>query len=378
MSITFARPEPHQSSHLGFWKLVLRMIGIRLMASSAPRSRCRCGPRRRTRSWRRSSRACAVSRTPAAAPNLSGQRACAPPRPGWQPRSPSGIATSRAGNGDRSRRESDRRPAQRAYQLHVELGVAYRARGPLADALREFDAAARAPAVRVRRADPPRADARGRGPRAEAGKAFRAAWQLDPGDPVKAYLRDAAAGRSRRAGARSGARAADRHLPRVLAARSDPAARSGRAVPFVTLDAIPDNLSRTPVVADSDDRRRFRAARARIRYSDAVAAFERAARQTEAPATLRPPISRGATRRAGEPRRRRAARISGRARGSARRSKRAPRRHRDGSRKSRAIRQAPSRRSTQALAAQSERSDIHKELASAYAAEGRRTMRSAS
>src|SRR4051812_16171537 len=32
-------------------------------------------------------------------------------------------------------------PAQRAYFMHVELGVTYRARGRLADALRELDAA---------------------------------------------------------------------------------------------------------------------------------------------------------------------------------------------------------------------------------------------
>ena len=34
-------------------------------------------------------------------------------------------------------------PDQRAYQLHVELGVAYRVRGRIADALREFDTPSR-------------------------------------------------------------------------------------------------------------------------------------------------------------------------------------------------------------------------------------------
>ena len=50
-----------------------------------------------------------------------------------------GIATSTPWK--RGRPRDLRRTGSRAYRLHVELGVAYRARGRLADALREFDAA---------------------------------------------------------------------------------------------------------------------------------------------------------------------------------------------------------------------------------------------
>src|SRR5689334_14232507 len=42
----------------------------------------------------------------------------------------------------RVRREIDVALPQRQLQLHVELGLAYRVRGRLGDALREFDAAA--------------------------------------------------------------------------------------------------------------------------------------------------------------------------------------------------------------------------------------------
>src|SRR5215831_14316112 len=76
--------------------------------------------------------------------------------------------------------------AEQAYQLHVELGVAYRARGRRADALREFDAAAGIRAssdLQILRALTLEADGR----IDEAGRAFQTAWSLDPGNPVKAY-----------------------------------------------------------------------------------------------------------------------------------------------------------------------------------------------
>ena len=69
----------------------------------------------------------------------------------------------------------------------MELGVAYRARGRVADALREFEAAlALQPSgsdVQVLRGLTLEAVGRSE----EAGKAFRAAWNLDPRDAVKAY-----------------------------------------------------------------------------------------------------------------------------------------------------------------------------------------------
>src|SRR6476659_616426 len=42
----------------------------------------------------------------------------------------------------RTGRELREAPPRRQFQLHVEMGTAYRTRGRLADALREFDAAA--------------------------------------------------------------------------------------------------------------------------------------------------------------------------------------------------------------------------------------------
>src|SRR5688500_8970349 len=46
-----------------------------------------------------------------------------------------------AGLESRARREFERAADQRAFQLRVELGVAYRTRGRFNDALREFDTA---------------------------------------------------------------------------------------------------------------------------------------------------------------------------------------------------------------------------------------------
>src|SRR5438093_9824351 len=163
-------------------------------------------------------------------------------------------------------------PDQRAYQLHVELGVAYRARGRIADALREFDAAVAlhpsASDVQLLRALT--LEAAGRTD--QAGKAFRAAWNLDARDPVKAYYvaqrpgTGSAADRARaRAGLTDTYRAFDITRP--------------AAAPFVTLGVISDNLSRTPVVADDATVDGFALLRA-SKYGDAVAALQRAGHAT--------------------------------------------------------------------------------------------------
>ena len=141
-------------------------------------------------------------------------------------------------------REIPGAPDQRAYELHVQLGVTYRARGRSVDALREFDAAAAlkpsASDLQVLRALTLEATGRTE----EAGQAFLAAWNSDAGNPVKAYyvaVRPAAG------------TAADRDRARALLTdtyrRLGSAARPA-AAPFVTLGIIADNLSRTPVVAD--------------------------------------------------------------------------------------------------------------------------------
>jgi tetratricopeptide (TPR) repeat protein len=160
-------------------------------------------------------------------------------------------------------------PDQRAYQLHVELGVAYRVRGRIADALREFDTAvALRPSssdLQVLRALTLEAAGRSQ----EAGQAFRSAWNLDASNPVKAYYvaqRPAAGSAAERAPAR--AFLADAY--RRLGFDAAPAA----AMPFVTLDAIPDNLSTTPAIADDATSEGFALLRER-KYGDAASALTR-------------------------------------------------------------------------------------------------------
>jgi tetratricopeptide (TPR) repeat protein len=155
----------------------------------------------------------------------------------------------------------------RRAQLHVELGVAYRARGRLADALREFDAAiALRPSgsdVRVLRALTLEASGRS----ADAAASFRDAWALDPRNPVKAYY----------VAQRSSVDAADRERARAFLHEYAGAAAvpTTPAAPFVTLNAIPDGLSPAPIVGDAATRQPF-ALLAAEKYSDAVSALTQA------------------------------------------------------------------------------------------------------
>lgn len=164
---------------------------------------------------------------------------------------------------------------QRAYQLHVELGVAYRARGRTAEALRELDAAvairSSASDVQVLRALT--LEAAGRFD--EAGRAFQAAWALDPHSQVKAYY---VAQRAGDAGAvdRTGALAALTNAYQHLALETRPTTPA-----FLTLE-IADNLSRTPVIADDATAAAFALLRAQ-QYSaaaEALAGVPRAAAST--------------------------------------------------------------------------------------------------
>jgi tetratricopeptide (TPR) repeat protein len=163
-------------------------------------------------------------------------------------------------------------PAERRSRLHVELGVAYRARGRTVDALREFDAAAALqPSSRdlqILRALVLEASARPD----EAGKAFRSAWELAPGDPVVAYYMATRAGAGspvERERARALLVDASRHLG---AATVPPAAPA-----FATLDAFTDNVWPTPLVGDAATAEPF-ALLAAHRYGEAVAALRRGAR----------------------------------------------------------------------------------------------------
>ena len=157
--------------------------------------------------------------------------------------------------------------AEQAYQLHVELGVAYRARGRRADALREFDAAAAIRAssdLQILRALTLEADGR----IDEAGQAFQSGWGLDPRNPVKAYY----------AAQRGAGSSSERERARTVLADAfqNGTLDAGQmaATPFLTLNAIPDNLSRAPVVADKPTARGFVLLREE-KYGEAVAAFGR-------------------------------------------------------------------------------------------------------
>ena len=145
---------------------------------------------------------------------------------------------------------------ERVFQLHVELGLAYRQRGRLDDALREFDEAATAqPAasdVHVLRALT--LDAAGKN--ADAGRAFRMAWLRDTENPVKAYLALMAGSEPPRTGPRaSGLDDAERTRARMVLRdafeRTLAADTQARGAAFFVLDPIPDSLSRAPAVADA-------------------------------------------------------------------------------------------------------------------------------
>jgi len=168
----------------------------------------------------------------------------------------------------RNDRELDGAPAaERAYQLHVEMGVTYRTRGRLTEAIREFDAAAGirpSSDIQVLRALTLETEGR----IDEAGKAFQTAWSLDPRNPVKAYY----------AAQRGGAGATERERARAVLADAYRALKFGAgetaATPFITLEAIPDNLSRTPLVADNATARGFALLREE-KYGDALASLGR-------------------------------------------------------------------------------------------------------
>ncbi|HEY7190754.1 MAG TPA: tetratricopeptide repeat protein [Vicinamibacterales bacterium] len=152
---------------------------------------------------------------------------------------------------------------QRVFQLHVELGLAYRRRGTSADALREFDAAAarmpRASDIHVLRG----LTFEAAGDVESAKRAFNTAWSLDPENPIKAYYVV-----FHRSGTDLG------HARQVLAAAYQRGLKGGqKGAPFLTLDVLGNTL-RMPVVGDATLGRGF-ALLAEGRYSEAVEALRR-------------------------------------------------------------------------------------------------------
>jgi tetratricopeptide (TPR) repeat protein len=161
-----------------------------------------------------------------------------------------------------------------AAKLHGELGVAYRFRGRLDDALKELDAAAAlqpaAGDVQVWRGLTFTAAGRDE----EAGQAFRAAWATGAHTPLVAYYVMHGAG-AVPGPPRDEARGvlAETYRTRFLAGQSTGDATSS----FIVPDVLPDNLVRTPVLADAAVLTTAFAALTARRYDEAVAALSAAA-----------------------------------------------------------------------------------------------------
>jgi tetratricopeptide (TPR) repeat protein len=168
--------------------------------------------------------------------------------------------------------------------LHSELGLLYIQRSRFADALAEFDAAARLTPERaaLRQLRGLALDALGRSD--EAGAAYREAWTLEPTDPVKAYLtltRSALTGSTPTTTTRPGADLAPYLDTLLIAARGvvrGVRRRTGVAffdVPFRT-DEPERAPARAPVFALSRYADGF-ALYARGRYDEAISRWQDAA-----------------------------------------------------------------------------------------------------
>lgn len=144
-------------------------------------------------------------------------------------------------------RELPEASRERAFQLHLELGMAYRQRGRLQEALQQFDAAA---AVRPGASDVHLLRAltlEAAGQREPAGEALLTAWRRDPDSAVKAYLvlrRTREVPNTDRQRAENVLRNA---LRRILSGDTRPGDAS-----FPVLDLLPDTLSTTPLVGDAE------------------------------------------------------------------------------------------------------------------------------
>ena len=179
-----------------------------------------------------------------------------------------------------AQRELPSASADRAWRLHLDLGIAYRNRGRLTDAIKEFDSAARLRSgesdVQLLRAGTLEAD----GQAAAAADAFLMAWHLAPRDPAKTYET-----------LRRGIRDADERGRAVAVLEQtyrDLKVGDSRPVasPLAVADVLPDWASPTPIVGDDRTAAGF-ALLAAGRYSEGVAALtqglQNATRVTESP-----------------------------------------------------------------------------------------------
>jgi tetratricopeptide (TPR) repeat protein len=154
------------------------------------------------------------------------------------------------------------------FQRHVELGLVYRRRGRLPEALAQFEAAA---ALRPNASDVQLLRARtldAAGNPAEAGRAYQAAWARDDANPLKAYLAlRRAHGLDDAASARA-IRVLRDALGRILAGAVRPSAQL-----FVPLDLFSDGIAAAPLTGEGGMDRLF-SLLANGRLDDAAAALE--------------------------------------------------------------------------------------------------------
>ena len=178
---------------------------------------------------------------------------------------------------DRVDRDGQSVSAPGAYQMHLELALAYRGRGRSNDAVRELDAAA---ALKPGGSDLQLLRAltlEAAGKRQDAANSFQRAWRFDSRNPLKAYYV-----LERGAGSADDRRAAHALLDDTYARLA-----AGDAVtvsPLLTSALVPDALWRTPVVADDALREAFALLSAN-KFSEAAVALKRA------PATPRAGVS---------------------------------------------------------------------------------------
>lgn len=173
------------------------------------------------------------------------------------------------GHEARVERELRRADRTRAFQLHVELGLMYRARGRFTDALRAFDAAlSLRPSSDLQLHRAFTLDAIDR---REAANAFYAAWTADPDHPVTAYLflRRHGAGAAGPGDRTRALQALIRSYQRLLSQPPE------RGMPFPVLEVVPEDRTPVPVVADARTAAAVRLLVAH-RFDDAIAALRSA------------------------------------------------------------------------------------------------------
>jgi tetratricopeptide (TPR) repeat protein len=161
---------------------------------------------------------------------------------------------------------------QNALEMHTTMGALYLERGRLGDALREFQAASRIaperPALHLFQGLAHDAANQAR----EATDAYRRAWELDPDDPVKAYL---AAEHFLRDGRTEDATKPVATLSaavRLITAQERPP----KGAPFIQLSLVQDEASPTPLFGPAAYQQGY-AFIGKAAYPDALMALRSAA-----------------------------------------------------------------------------------------------------